>query len=360
MNIVPVILAGGIGERFWPLSRSSRPKQLLPIISRRTMMEETIGRAKPFCVKGVRPLVVTGAAIATLMRRALPRSLCYDCITEPIGKNTAPAIAAAAVWLTQKYGDAVMAVLPADHSISPAGEFTAAVRYAASMAISTQSLCVFGIRPLRPDTGYGYIQAGAPVGSCKALRSYKVLRFVEKPAAALARSYCAFGKYFWNSGMFVWKASVILSEIEAHMPQLFSHVTALSARPLTQARINRFYRDCSRESIDFGVMEKSGRVAMVCPAFSWDDVGSWESLDRVYGHNGKGTTLTGERIFDGDCDGSIIVNRSDLTVAACGLRDAVVVVTGDAVLVMDRKKIPDIRVFISAMKNNGKFPQKIF
>jgi mannose-1-phosphate guanylyltransferase/mannose-6-phosphate isomerase len=363
VKIVPVILAGGIGERFWPLSRSSRPKQLLPIISSRTMMEETMARAKPFCKAGVSPLVVTGSAIAGQMRRVLPKTVRYDCIAEIAGRNTAPAIAAAAVWLTQKHKDAIMAVLPADHAVRPASAFVDAVRFAAQLAEKSDCLCVFGIKPSRPDTGYGYIQTALPAksGIKKAKQvSFAVRRFVEKPSVETAKEYCASGDYFWNSGMFVWKASVILREIEIHMPQLFCHVKKLASGSLTKERINRFYRECPAESIDFGVMEKAKHVVMVCPEYSWDDVGSWEALERIYGPNIRGTTVTGPSIFDGDCAGSIIVNKSSLNLAVCGLNNVVVVATDDAVLVIDRAKLPEVKKYLAAIKKSGVMPETLF
>jgi len=359
MNIIPVILAGGVGERFWPLSRRGRPKQVLAIISKRPMIEETIIRARTVCGKDVRPLIVTGRAMAPHILRCLPKNLRCDNIIEPAGKNTAPAIAAAAAVIRKKFGDALMLVLPADHAVSTTAQFASAVRQAAAIAAGDR-LCVFGIRPSRPDTGYGYIQAGEKFQAGGTLPSFIVRRFVEKPAAAVARKYCASGYYYWNSGMFLWKASVILEEIAAHMPDLHQHVAALTARPITAARLDAFYRRCPAQSIDFGVMEKSARVIMVCPEFRWDDVGSWEALERIHGRNEHATTHVGERIFDGGCAGSIVVNTSKLTVAACGLKDTVVAATDDAVLVVSRDKIPLMKQYLAAMKSAKGLPRQIF
>ncbi len=360
MTVVPVVLAGGVGERFWPLSRSFRPKQLLPIVSGKSMIEETLARARPFCSRGVRPLIVTGTRIAAALRKALPKSVRYDCIREPVGKNTAPAVAAGAVWVQKKYGDALMLVLPADHAVRPARCFVEAARYAASLASGSESLCVFGIRPTRPETGYGYIQAGEAIEERGAVKSCRVRRFVEKPSEALAKSYVASGEYFWNSGMFVWKASTILAQIESHMPELHRRVQALARSAMSQSAVGTFYRTCPKESIDYGVMEKAARVVMVCPAFEWDDVGSWESVVRIHGINKQGNTLVGARIFDNDSVDSIVFNKSKQSVAACGLKAMVVVATDDALLVVPREKLPAIRQYIAAMKADRTLPRSIF
>ncbi|MBD3390866.1 MAG: NTP transferase domain-containing protein [Chitinivibrionales bacterium] len=360
MKTVPVVLAGGVGERFWPLSRQSRPKQLLPIVSKKSMIEETLARTRPFCTSGVKPLIVTSKAIASSMRRMLPKSVKYDSIVEPVGKNTAPAIAAAAALIRKKHGDALMLVLPADHAVSPAREFVSAVRFAARAASETDALCVFGIRPVRAETGYGYIQAGERLDAQANLARYDVRRFVEKPSASLAQSYVGSGEYFWNSGMFVWKASVILEEIAAHMPELHRRVEALQRAKLSTAGLRAFYQTCRKESVDYGILEKSNRVTMVCPSFSWDDVGSWESLARIHGENTRRNTVVGGRVFDDESTGSILVNESDLTLAACGVRDMVVVATGDAVLVVPRDKLPSIRQYLAAMKNDRSLPRSIF
>jgi mannose-1-phosphate guanylyltransferase len=360
MNIVPVILAGGIGERFWPLSRKSLPKQLLPILGRKTMLEETIARVKPFCGGRVKPCIVTGRAIASRIRKKVPGSKSFDFIVEPEGKNTAPAIAAAAVRIMKKHGDAVMCVLPADHAVRPVKAFQDSLREAVNLAERSDCLCVFGIKPSRPETGYGYIHAGEPIDAGGKVRAYSVRRFVEKPSQALARSYCVSGNFFWNSGMFVWKASVILQQIESHMPDLYRHVARLLPLPQTSSNIDSFYHACPRESIDYGVMEKSSQVTMICPSFEWDDVGSWESLERVYGRDRQGNTVSGKRIFHADTSGSIVVNTSGKSIAVCGVTDAVAVATDDAVLVISRDKLPRIRKYLAAMKSGRSLPHSIF
>ncbi|MCP4627767.1 MAG: mannose-1-phosphate guanylyltransferase, partial [bacterium] len=327
MKVIPVILAGGIGERFWPFSRTSKPKQLLPLLSSRSMIEETFSRVGPFCKKGSRPLIVTGKVMAGKIKRALSKALAYDSLVEPVGKNTAPAVAIAAAWIKKKYGsDAVMIVLSADHAISPKKDFVAAVKYAVELADTREDLIVFGIHPSRPDTGYGYIQLQKNLESRGNLKSHVVKRFVEKPTQKKAEQYIATKKYLWNSGMFVWKVSVILEEFKQHMPKIHAGVVKAAKAGFTQKAVDAFYHAAQKESIDFGIMEQSRRVSAVEGVFSWDDLGSWESLSRVLIPNKAKTTVSGKKVYEKECSGSIVANNSGLTVAAVGLEDTVVAV----------------------------------
>jgi mannose-1-phosphate guanylyltransferase len=361
MEIVPVILAGGIGERFWPFSRSSSPKQLLPLISKRSMIKETFGRVSTFCRAGTRPLIVTGAAMAAKIKKALPPGVGYDVIAEPVGKNTAPAIAIAAGWIGARYGnDAVMIVLSADHAISPQKDFIATVNYAVDLASSLQRLIVFGIYPSRPDTGYGYIQIDKQIGSSGDLRCFQVRRFVEKPTPWKADMYLASGKYLWNSGMFVWNVSVILEEFRSYMPLIYRGVVKASRAGFTRAAVGAFYRDAVKESIDYGIMERSERVAAVKGNFLWDDLGSWEALGRVLPSGENRTVRSGKRIYEKECVNAIVANNSSLTVAAIGLTDTVVAVVDDAVLVIARDKLPAMKKYLAELKGDPAVPKKLF
>lgn len=360
MKIIPVLLAGGIGERFWPMSRSSRPKQLLPLAGKKTMIEETLARVRPLARKPVRPLVVTGKAIASLMRKTVPSRLDYDTIVEPVGKNTAPAVAAAAAWIEKRYGESLMAVLSADHAIAPAGAFVEAVRYAAGLARDDDRLVVFGIRPARPDTGYGYVRLGRRIGEAEAGKAYRVMRFVEKPSPAKARAYVRSGSYLWNSGMFVWKTSTILAEIDRHMPALGAQTRTLARGGFRAKDIAAFYRKADKESIDYGVMEKSSRVAAVCANFDWDDIGSWESISRLHTPSDRDVTIAGRGVYEDQCANAIIVNDSPMTVAAFGVTDLAVVAVGDAVMVIPRSKLPDVKGYVTRLKQSGSAPSRLF
>lgn len=361
MKIVPIILAGGIGERFWPLSRSSTPKQLLPLISSKSMIEETLSRVGPFCKKGTRPIIVTGRKIAGKIKQTLSTSIACDYIVETVGKNTAPAVAIAAAWISKKYSsDTVMVVLSADHAISPKKDFINAGNYAIKLASSLDTLIVFGIPPSRPDTGYGYIQLGKKLDRSGHIESFKVKRFVEKPTLKKAKQYISSKEYLWNSGMFVWKASVILEEFKQHMPSIYQGVVKAAKHGFNQKAIDTFYHTSEKQSIDYGIMEQSRRVAAVKGLFKWDDLGSWESLSRVLSQNKKQTTVSGKRVFEKDCLRVIITNNSDMTVATIGLKDTAVVAVDDAVLVIARDKLPELRKYLAEMKSNSKFPRKLF
>jgi mannose-1-phosphate guanylyltransferase len=359
MKTIPVVLAGGIGERFWPLSRSWRPKQLLPIISDKPMLHETLLRIKPLC-RGTVPLVVTSKDLLRKLRKVLPGGLAYEAIGEPQGKNTAPAVAIAAAWVKKRFGDAVMAIMPADHAIAPQRAFLSAVRFAAGIADKQESLVVFGVQPSRPDTGYGYIHVGESAGEHDGNVSYAVRRFVEKPDAPTAQRFVESGEYLWNSGMFVWKASAILREFEQHMPDLYRQAEEAARRGLTEKAIGKFYRECVKESIDFGIMEKSRRVMLVRGTFGWDDVGSWDALTRLHRQSESGATLVGTHIYEQDCRGTIIMNNAPVTVAAVGLRDAVLVVAGDAVLAIARERLPDLKKQLAAMKSRRDIDPSLF
>ncbi len=360
MVTVPVILAGGIGERFWPLSRSSSPKQLLPLISSKTMLEETLRRVYPLCKKDVKPLIITGKTIAGRIRKVLPPALSYDCIVEPVGKNTAPAIALAAAWIEKKYGSAVMIILSADHDIKPKSAFLASMRAATRYAAGNDSLVVFGIRPTRVETGYGYLHSGAKLAEVEGETVFRVRKFIEKPTAAKAAIYFKRNVYFWNSGMFVWRTSVILDEFKTHLPDLYKLTKKAGRKCFSVKAIGEFYRDAEKVSIDYGIMEQSARVAMIAAGFSWDDVGSFEALSRIHEQSPSGVTSVGKQIHEFDCSDSIIYNGSSACVTAVGMENAVVIATDDAVLVIDRSKVPDIKTYLTALKKKKGVSTRLF
>jgi mannose-1-phosphate guanylyltransferase len=324
------------------------------------MIEETLSRTYAIRSRGVVPLVITGKTIASRMKALLSRKWRYDLLVEPTGKNTAPAIALAAAWVRGRYGESLMVVLPADHLIRPLDAFVKAVRHACFLADTRERLIVFGVKPSRPETGYGYIMLGKGTGATGGVKSYQVSRFIEKPDAAGAARYCRSGAYRWNSGMFVWKTSVVLQEIKNHLPALFSLTEEASHGGFSKEAITRFYQAAEKTSIDFGVMERSNRVDAVEGRFHWDDIGSWESLSRVNGVNRAGTTVIGNRIFEQECRNSIIVNRSPQTIAAIGCSAAAIIATRDALLVISRSKLPELKKFLGRMKLSGEFPSELF
>jgi len=358
--IIPVLLAGGIGERFWPLSRARRPKQLLPLLGRRTMIEETLARVRPLCRGPVRPLIVTSAAIAGPIRAAVRRRYPCHLLVEPRSRNTAPAVALAAAWVERRYGPSVMAVLTADHAISPAAEFVHSLRYAASVAAAHDRLVVFGIPPSRPDTGYGYVEVGTLLDRHERETAYAARRFVEKPDWQTAVRYCRSGRYLWNSGMFVWRTEVVLEEFRRCMPGVYRLARAAARAGFTRDALRRYYGACPQESIDYAIMERSRRVAVVTGHFLWDDVGSWDAVARVRPGNDLRTTVVGPRVFERNCREAIVVNDSRRAVAALGLDGVVVAVTDGAVLVSSRAELPRLKQHLAAMKADGRFRARLF
>jgi mannose-1-phosphate guanylyltransferase len=289
-----------------------------------------------------------------------------EIIAEPVGKNTAPAIAIAAAIVKHRHGDAVMAVVSADHAITPAAKFADAVNLAVEVAKTKGGLVVFGIKPSRPETGYGYIELGGEINvvvdkienvDCAA---FEVKRFVEKPNAENAEKFMNSGNFLWNSGMFVWTASTILEEFKQHMPDLYNQAMDAAKKDFSPDAINEFYSVCCKESIDFGIMEKAGRVSAVRGDFFWDDLGSWEALSRVHGGNDSGTTVTGPLVYEKECADSLIINKSSRTLAAVGLQNVAVVAVDDALLVIDRARLPDLKKYLSEIKNSGGFPEELF
>ena len=360
MVTVPVILAGGIGERFWPLSRSTMPKQLLPLISSKTMLEETLRRVAPLCEKNVRPLIITGRAIAGQIKKVVPSTISYDCIVEPEGKNTAPAVALAAAWIEKKYGSAVMIILSADHNIQPKSAFLASMRAAVRYARGNDVLVVFGIKPARIETGYGYLHSGKKISEEQGEAIYKVRRFVEKPTATKAAHYFKSGSYFWNSGMFVWQTAVILAEFKRHLPALFRQTEKARKGRFSQKAIAEFYRTAEKESIDYGIMERSEQVVMVAAEFAWDDVGSFEALGRIHPQSPSGVTTVGKQVHALDCTDTIVYNGSPACIAAVGVDNVAVIATGDALLVIDRSKLPEIKSYLTKLKTSGDLSSRFF
>ncbi|MBN1306535.1 MAG: mannose-1-phosphate guanylyltransferase [Chitinispirillaceae bacterium] len=360
MVTVPVILAGGIGERFWQMSRSSSPKQLLQLVSSKTMVEETLTRVSPLCSRSVKPLIITGRNIARRMKKLLPSPMDFNCIVEPVGKNTAPAILLAAAWIEKRYGPAVMVVLSADHDIRPRSAFLSAVRTAVRFARSHEALVIFGVQPVRPESGYGYLHIGDAVASNRNSTVYRVKKFIEKPSREKARNFTKKKSYLWNSGMFVWRTSVILREFEALLPELAGTISEPVERNFSQNSINRFYGKSSNISIDYGIMERSERVYAVVGDFLWDDIGSWEAIGRIHGNNASGVTIVGNNILEFECKNSIIFNHSPATVAAIGLDDTAVVVTDDALLVACRSKLPDLKKYLALIKKKKNLPKELF
>lgn len=343
-----VIMAGGTGTRFWPWSRERMPKQLLSLAGPSSMLADTVAR-----LRGVVPdsniLVVTNQRLVDAVAEALPHLPASSILGEPAGRNTAPCIGWAALELLQRDPDAVMSVLPADHVLGEPGRFRADLLRGYALAAEGRHLITFGIRPTEPATGYGYIRAGKPLpGHPEAMA---VAAFVEKPTLAVARRYMASGKYFWNSGMFLWKASHIWQELERHLPELAAGLSRMErhrrGRSIPAAKLARAFPALPSISIDYGVLERSASVAMIPASFSWSDIGSWDAAASLWPSDADGNASR-DPLVAIDARGNVVASRGK-PVALLGVSDLVVVDAGDALLVCPRSRCQDVRQIVARL-----------
>jgi mannose-1-phosphate guanylyltransferase len=348
LPICAVLLAGGRGTRFWPRSRMRTPKQLLNIIGRQTMLCQTAARLEAvFPARNI--WVVTNSDQSAAVRRELPKLPASNILAEPVGRNTAAAIGLAALHLARKHGDAVMAVLPSDAYIRDVGQYQNLIRAALERARLPGNLVVLGIPPTRPETGYGYIERGAPVGASRGVRAFAVRRFTEKPELAQARRYVASGKYFWNAGMFIWRASTFLENLRRFLPATHDALEGLARAIGTRryaAALRRIYSRLENISVDYAVMEPATRVAgkprvSVIPAkVGWSDIGSWAAVYELKARK-CGENVSVGASFALDATGNYFWTPEKL-VAAVGVRDLVVVETDDALLLCSRDRSQDV------------------
>ncbi len=359
--LTPVILSGGAGTRLWPLSRELYPKQLLALIGERTMLQQTVVRLEGLGASA--PVVVCNEAhrflVAEQMRQLgiEPRAT----VLEPFGRNTAPAIALAAhaaLKSAPRDGDGVdpvLLVLPADHVIRDVAAFQHAVRVALGAAEQDQ-LVTFGIVPSAPETGYGYIMRGAPAGAV-----HGIGRFVEKPPLEQAREFLASGDYYWNSGMFMFRARRYLQELEQLAPQIAKACEAAfrgAQADLDFTRIDaKAFEPCPADSIDYAVMEKTSDAVVVPLDAGWSDVGSWTALHQASEADGRGNVSRGDVICE-DSEGCYLYSESRL-VSVVGLKDHVVVETKDAVLVAPKDRVQDVKKLVHRLKQQGRYEHSL-
>lgn len=338
-----VILAGGSGTRFWPLSRKKSPKQLMSVFGGKSMLQRTVERVLPLNPKRI--LVVTNAVQAAETRRQLDylRGVRIEVVEEPQGRNTAPAICLAATIIARYEPEGVMAVLPADHYIRDEDEFAATLLRGAEVARNGY-LVTLGIAPDRPETGYGYLEADTEL---RGTGPYPVKRFIEKPDRQRALEFLAAGSFFWNSGMFLWRADVILDQIAILMPELARAFAGLTFSPEIwepadlRPQIEAVYAMVDSQSIDYGVMERAANVMMLPAAFGWSDVGSWGAIPDVLDLDGAGNVVIDTETVVIDSHGCVV--RGDKLTALVGVADLVVVDTPDALLVCARERAQEVK-----------------
>lgn len=351
-SVVPIILSGGIGSRLWPASRRRTPKQLLPLIGERTMLSMTIERAAAMPAAGA-PVIVCNDDQRSGIQRELAKLDVNQAslILEPMGRNTAPAAAAAALHLTSGGSDPILFVMPADHVIQDEAKFGEAA-LVASDAATDGHLVTFGIEPTTPETGYGYIRYGDQLAD----GVYNVEQFREKPDAATAGEYVASGLYLWNSGMFMFRASRFLAELEAHAPAVLAAVRLALDDSDQEDNVTRLggtaFAAAPSISIDYAVMEHTESAAIVPISTGWSDVGSWAALWELGHHDDEGNVITGD-VELVDVHNSYV--RSDgRLVAVVGLDDVVVVDTADATLVTRRDRSQDVKTIVDRLRDAGR------
>jgi len=336
--IYGVILAGGKGERFWPLSRTKRPKQLIKF-GERTLLEDAYQRVGQLADK---TWVITGTVIENEIKRLLPGA---DVIAEPQGRNTGPACFYTGALALRDDPEAILLVAPSDHVIRDVDSFLDCARLAVEVAREGY-LVTFGVLPTRPETGYGYIERGDSLRKGHGTKAFVAQRFHEKPDHATAESYMRSGKFYWNSGMFVWRADVLADQVRCNAPEI---VNALPE----DLDLEAFYRDTPSISVDYAVMEKAEKIAVIEATFDWEDAGSFASLERVFPPDEKGNVLWGDALEIGS-ENCILASEGGL-VAAWGVSDLVIVHTPDATLVIPREEAQKVKEILAELgKDEGR------
>ena len=349
LNVHAVVLAGGRGTRFWPRSRTGTPKQLLNIIGKQTMLEQTVMRLRPL-IPAERIWTVTNAEQAAAVRKQLPAPARKRVLTEPVGRNTAAAIALAAVHVRRAAkGDALLAVLPADHYIAQPERYREIMRAALGVAQEPGNMVVLGIPPTRPDTGFGYIERMIENRQAGSFPVFAVRRFTEKPALPVAKEYFGSGRYHWNAGMFFWRVSTFLENLQRHLPKTYAALEALAehiGKRTYERTLRAIYPKLENISVDYAILEPATRIdgpprVFEIPAdVGWSDIGSWAAVYELL------AKLPGANIFAGDghaidAEGNFLWSPAKF-VAAIGVYDLVVVETPDALLICPRERAQEV------------------
>ena len=358
-SLYGIVMAGGSGQRFWPLSRILRPKQCLSMLGPGTMLQQACARLRTF-LPSEKIVVITRKGIEVMVAKQVFQLPGKNVVAEPCGRDTAAAVTLAACILYRRDPQAVMAIVPSDHVVRNPQALVQAVKQAAILASEEEVLITVGIRPTEPATGYGYIQMGEP---CKGphithpnKNMYHAKCYREKPDVNTARRFLVSGDYLWNSGVFVWKARTILQEIHRHLPRHGQLADAL-LRAKNSRRfamiVNKLYPKLPKTSIDFGVLEKSDKIVILRSALQWDDLGSWTSLERYLQPDRQGNTLLGNALVV-EGRGNLVRTDSDHLVGVLGTENLVVVHTRDATLVCSKGKVQELKKLVSSLQRNPK------
>jgi mannose-1-phosphate guanylyltransferase len=344
-KLIPIILAGGKGERFWPLSRRDRPKQFLSLDgSGKSLLQATASRLLDIADDWGQLWVITSAMVADGVREQLPQLPESNLLIEPEGKDTAPAVAWATLEIAKRHGeDAIVGFFPADHWIEDRENFINTLEAAAALASQEEAIVTLGIQPNYPSTGYGYIESGIEKGNYNGLPAYRVSRFTEKPDAETAREFIDTGRFSWNSGMFIFRAGVVLNELKTHAPTIIE---------LLQAKGKDAYAELEKKSIDYALMEKTQLAHVLPVSFGWDDLGDWNSLERLHrsGDNVELATHIGR-----DTKGAIVYSSSDDDIiVTIGLEDVVVVRDRNVTLIVNKNRTQEIKQVLKLLEGDPK------
>jgi len=351
-----VIMAGGKGTRFWPVSRERKPKHLLDITSERTLIQETVDRIRPLVpVENI--LIVTGRSHAAELIKQLPEIPGENIIIEPFGRNTAPCIGLATLHIKKRTREDVMVVLPSDHLIADEERFLHILAVAAEMAQRGDYLLTIGIRPAKPETGYGYLEQGDLRTIIGGENIYEVRSFREKPSHELAKTFLSHGGFLWNSGMFIWKVSTILEAIKQWLPDLYRGLLQIECALETDGEdeiTEQVYREVAPISIDYGVMEKANDVLLLKGEIRWDDLGSWDALWEMSDKDEQGNALWRGGDFIGVDAGNSFIYSPRKLVALVGVEDLLVIETEDSLLICKRGSSQDVKTVVETIEARGR------
>jgi mannose-1-phosphate guanylyltransferase len=349
-----VILAGGKGERFWPLSTARRPKQLLSLVGEKSLLEQAVERLKGL-IPPERVFVITNADLVEASREAAPSVPPANIIGEPVGRDTAAAVALGAALVKARSHDGVFCVLTADHVIGDLPIFRGTLNAAMDIAAAEDVLITIGIQPNEPSTGYGYIECGDIHADRGGITFLKARRFVEKPDIERANAYLASGNFLWNSGMFIWSVQSLAAGLRRHRPQLaqlMDEVSRVASKSGFDATLAKAYDNLEKISIDYALMEKSENILVARGTFAWDDVGSWTALPNHFPADLQGNTTIGVSEAH-DASGNIVFSKDRLT-ALVGVKDLVVVQADGVTLVCSRDRVQDIKKLVEQLRRTGR------
>ncbi|MBN1793711.1 MAG: mannose-1-phosphate guanylyltransferase [Candidatus Omnitrophica bacterium] len=358
--VYKIVMAGGKGERLWPLSRRKRPKQMLSIFSKQPMIKETYNRVEAIFQHG--PVwVITGKEHLTQIKKSLPKAKNLRVIAEPVGRNTAACIGLAAILIEYDDPNGIMVALPSDHYIEDGPKFKNALIEAVAQADHFNSIVTIGIWPTYPSTGYGYLELGSRVGYGHVERScrvYAIEKFIEKPTYEAAQGFLKSGKFLWNSGIFVWRVSRILDEIKQHIPALYAGLQKIKKHIGTSTFSNtleKAYKTLPNISIDYGVMERCRESFTVIGNFRWSDVGAWASLEDIFSIDREGNVVVGPAILSKTRNSIIFSDSKKGVIGIHGLDNVVVVKSGEEVLVCRKDKSQEVKELIAKLSRDKKF-----